>query len=72
MLIQKMLKGALPVLDLGNNTKPYSSAYSNHINLRGDSPDFCYVSRIGTGPISPEDFIYFNECYVDTCHREGD
>lgn len=72
MLIQKMLKGALPVLDLGNNTKPYSSPYSNYIDLRADSPDFCYVSWIRTGPISPEDFIHFNECYVDSCLRGGD
>lgn len=52
-VIQKLfLKGPLPVLDLGYNTKPYSVPYWNDIDLRGDSHDFCYVSRIRTGPIS--------------------
>jgi len=72
MLIQKMLKGTLPVLDWINSTKAYSSPYGNYIDLRGDSLDFCYRSGIGTGPISPEDFTRFNECYVDTCLRGGD
>lgn len=53
MLIQKLLlKGPLLVLDLGYNTKPCSSPYTNCIDLRGDSHDFWYVSRIRTGPVS--------------------
>lgn len=67
-----MLKGISSVLDLSSNTKPYSSPYSNYIDLRGDSHDFCYISRIGTHPISPEDFMHFHECYVDTCLRGRD
>lgn len=67
-----MLKGAVPILDMGNNTKPYSSPRSNYIDLIGDSPDFCCVSRIRTSPISPEDFIHFNEYYVDTCLGGGE
>lgn len=56
MLIKKkqklLLKWPLLVLDLGYNIKPYSLSYSNYFDFRGDSHDFCYVSRIRTDPIS--------------------
>lgn len=53
MSVQKLLpKGPLQVLDLGYNTKPSSLPYSSDVDLRGDSHDFCYVSKIQTGPIS--------------------
>lgn len=53
MSVQKLLpKGPLQVLDLGYNTKPSSLPYGSDVDLRGDSHDFCYVSKIRTGPIS--------------------